>query len=240
MLLEQVVTSILDLPDCHAITTVACSPFPSERLDKWRSWLRDDELQRVSSYRNRVDQELFVARRGLARESIAQTGRVRPSSIYFQRDSMGKLSWSSDDLDHQQSNSIRKLDFSISKSIGIVAMSVIESARVGVDVETIEALPELEMLAMQNLHPDELQVWNTIPRADRTIAYYQLWVVKEAFAKALGVGLSQPPSSISSTQALTGLPRGTVQVKNNEGYACTGEFWMTSIGQTQRIAVVIV
>ena len=163
MLLEQVVTSILDLPDCHAITTVACSPFPSERLDKWRSWLRDDELQRVSSYRNRVDQELFVARRGLARESIAQTGRVRPSSIYFQRDSMGKLSWSSDDLDHQQSNSIRKLDFSISKSIGIVAMSVIESARVGVDVETIEALPELEMLAMQNLHPDELQVWNTIP-----------------------------------------------------------------------------
>jgi hypothetical protein len=131
-----------------ARTTVVCSPFPSERLDNWKSWLRDDELQRVSNFRKRVDQELFVARRGLARESIAQMRRVKPGSIYFQSESMGKLSWASHDLDHEQSSSIRKLDFSISKSTGIVAISVCESVRVGVDVETIEALPELEMLAM--------------------------------------------------------------------------------------------
>ncbi len=240
MLIEQSASLILNLPDCPAMATVACSPFPSERLESWRSWLRHVELQQVSKYRKKVDQELFIARRGLAREIIAQMLMVRPSSIGFSVESLGKLDWASDDLNRQQSNSIRKLDFSISRSTGIVAMAGCESARIGVDIETIAALPELEMLATQNLHPDELHLWSAIPRKDRTIAYYQLWVVKEAFAKALGVGLTQPPSTISSTQALTGLPRGTIQVKNNEGKACTGEFWMNSIGQTRRIAVVVV
>ena len=239
MLIEQSASLILDLPDCPAIATVAFAPFPSERLESWRSWLRNDELQQVSKYRKKIDQELFIARRGLARESIAQMLTILPSSICFSVESLGKLDWASDDLDRQQINSIRKLDFSISRSTGIVAMAGCESARVGVDIETIAALPELEMLAMQNLHPDELHIWRAIPRKDRTIAYYQLWVVKEAFAKALGVGLSQPPSSISSTHALTGLPRGTVHVENNEGNACTGEFWMTAIRQTRRIAVVV-
>ena len=235
---EQDFFSTLELSDCHAKVMVASSPFRREPFARWRSWLRDGEIQRLAMFRRRVEQELFIARRGLARESIAQMLAVRPGSVHFSVDDLGKLGWASDDLDSLQTRSHYGFDFSISKTPGRVAMAACPSGRVGVDIETIGPLPELEMLAKQNLHPNELQIWHTIPIADRTSAYYHLWVVKEAFAKALGTGLSQSPDSILSIHALEGLPRGSVTATDSDSYLHVGMFWMTTLGEMGRIAVV--
>jgi len=249
-MLEPSFSFSVELPDCPAKVNVACSPFSLKQLTSWTSWLRAEEIQRVSTYRRQLDKELFIARRGLARENISRILNIEPSSIQFSTESMGKLCWASDDLDHQPSSPHPKLDFSISKTswqvascdesipCGLVAMAACESERVGVDIETLGALPELEILAMQNLHPLELKIWHQIPQRDRTLAYYQLWVVKEAFVKAIGLGLSQPPNSILSIQALTGRAEGTVAVVNDEMKTCSGRYWLISIGEMQRLAVV--
>lgn len=235
---ETGVACSVEIPDCPVNVKVVGSPFPQKQLASWRSWLRADERQRVAAYRKRTDQELFIARRALARQGIAQQLNVEASSIHFSMEPTGKLRWAVDDVANQSNASYRQLDFSISKTTGLVAMAVCESALVGVDIETIGALPELEILAKQNLHPIELQIWNTLPSLDRTVAYYQLWVVKEAFAKAIGVGLAQQPNSILSTQALMGQAHGTVELVDDETNACSGSYWMTSIGDNHRLAVV--
>jgi phosphopantetheine--protein transferase-like protein len=238
-MLDQDWFSNFEIPNCPAMARVSNSPFQREHFERWKSWLREDELRRASTYRRQADQELFVARRGVARESIAQMRGILPNSIRFIVAASGKLQWSSDDLDRQPCVSFRELDFSIAKTSGLVAMAACESVRIGVDIETIGPLPELEIMAMQNLHPTELQIWNEIPQRDRTLAYYQSWIVKEAFVKALGTGLNHPPNSIVSAQALSGSAQGTVQLLNLTSPTCHGHFWMAPIGKTGRIAIVI-
>jgi 4'-phosphopantetheinyl transferase len=79
-----------------------------------------------------------------------------------------------------------------SGSRGGVAALGIAPARIGVDVEAIEAgaPPPWNVL-----HPREAEALRCAPDAPTDFA--ALWVVKEAYLKALGTGLSQEPSSIA-------------------------------------------
>jgi 4'-phosphopantetheinyl transferase len=65
-------------------------------------------------------------------------------------------------------------------------------ARIGVDVESVHPL-EPPAIA---LHPAERQRLAGLPDMLRVDAFYGLWTVKEAYLKALGVGLRREPSDI--------------------------------------------
>ena len=69
------------LLDCPATADLIYLPVDPALLSKWTSWLTDDERLRRSGYRRREDQQLFVARRGLARGCIARELFLAPQSI---------------------------------------------------------------------------------------------------------------------------------------------------------------
>jgi 4'-phosphopantetheinyl transferase len=86
--------------------------------------------------------------------------------------------------------------------------------RVGVDTEQVGRGLDLETLAASALSSAESRWWRGRPRACRERAFLSLWTMKEALAKARGVGLPLPArylDVLDSSQAPGGTPPGGSQ-----------------------------
>jgi 4'-phosphopantetheinyl transferase len=224
----------ITLLDCPATAELVHMPSDPTELQLWSSWLTSDEKSRCASYRRREDQNLFVARHGLARECIANQLSLAPESIRLLSLKSGKLGWNPHDHGYEQST----IDFSVSRTAGVAAAAVCKTHFVGIDVERICLLPEIKTLAIQNLHQVELKYWQELPEVARLHAYYRLWVVKEAYAKALGVGLTLPPRDILANEAMNN-NRGIVLSDIDSAPTNEAEFWLTRVGTDKVLAVVV-
>ncbi len=224
----------ITLLDCPATADLLHTPIDPSLSQRWTSWLTSDEKIRFAGYRRREDQELFVARHGLARECIANKLSLEPESIRLFSQPSGKLGWNSNDFGYDSN----VIDFSVSRAYGVAAAAVCETHLVGIDVERICLLPEIKTLAIQNLHPTELKYWQEQPNATRLHSYYRLWVVKEAYAKALGVGLALSPCDIVANEAMNN-QRGIVRSDIDSAPTNEAEFWLTRVGIDKVLAVVV-
>ena len=92
----------------------------------------------------------------------------------------------------------KKIRFSISHSGNIVLVAVSNSVDVGVDVEQMLTLMDREKM-LSLLHSAETQDINSLHPKLRDRAFYEIWVSKEAIAKAYGHGLSLPLTSYRVT-----------------------------------------
>jgi 4'-phosphopantetheinyl transferase len=82
--------------------------------------------------------------------------------------------------------------FNLSHAEGLVACVLADGVELGVDVERLDRQGDWETLARRWLAPEE-QDWLTIqPVEGRSTAFLRLWTLKEAYAKARGLGLSLP------------------------------------------------
>ncbi|MEV1063357.1 4'-phosphopantetheinyl transferase superfamily protein [Streptomyces sp. NPDC050263] len=90
-------------------------------------------------------------------------------------------------------------DFSVTHSGAIVGVAVCrggEGARVGLDVEDADGFVDVENAARTALSGTELAALHILAPARRQAAFLRVWTRKEAVLKALGVGLSVPPSGL--------------------------------------------
>jgi len=81
---------------------------------------------------------------------------------------------------------------SLSHSADQVLCAIAPSGLVGVDVERIRPRNEWDQLAAFVLHPAERSRAEASTEAARWRGFYRVWTLKEALAKALGVGLALP------------------------------------------------
>ena len=96
-------------------------------------------------------------------------------------------------------------NLSHSRGIALVALSV---APIGVDVEFIDrSSGDPEELVGAVLHPRELDEWRVTLAADRWDRLHRIWVRKEAYAKALGVGLTRDFRAFRVEPVTTGVLR---------------------------------
>lgn len=86
------------------------------------------------------------------------------------------------------------LDFNLSSTPGRIACGLALGARIGVDVEAPRPLDDLHELARSVLAPEEIAWMDRQPVP--LSAFYRLWTLKEAAAKAHGEGLGLPFPSL--------------------------------------------
>lgn len=83
--------------------------------------------------------------------------------------------------------------FNLSHSGEWWLLGVADEGRLGVDVEVHRPLAELASLARSTFHPDEAAEVLAHPTPDdRLHAFFRVWARKEAFIKAVGMGLAYP------------------------------------------------
>src|SRR5262249_14109583 len=154
-------------------------------------YLSTEERIRRDQLRNEVDRRDFTIAHDLLRRALSKHGDVRPSDWRFDVNNYGKPSIES--VDPQT----RALSFSLSHTRGCVAFAITSNALLGIDVERIDRSQRAQEIADRFFSKEEA-TWLSRYSGDlRNIHFTELWTLKEAFIKAIGVGLSVSPSIIS-------------------------------------------
>jgi 4'-phosphopantetheinyl transferase len=151
-------------------------------------FLSPTERERASRFRFQLDQRRFVAGRGLLRQILADYHACRPEEISFGYSQWGKP--------FVLSPRHSEFEFNLAHSQDHLLVAV--SARpIGVDLEAIRSIDDLDLLARQICSERELEAWLRLPLDSRLTAFFTLWTRKEALLKAMGTGISEHLREIS-------------------------------------------
>jgi 4'-phosphopantetheinyl transferase len=150
----------------------------------WQFTLCEEERARAEGFRLARDKETFLRRRYFLRKALSDYVGAPAAEIGFERGAAGKPflpDW--------------KVDFSASESCGICSIAISGLLRVGIDIEELRLVPCSELIARQYFSPAENCELSKVPASRRIEAFFHVWTQKEAFIKALGIGLSYPLAS---------------------------------------------
>lgn len=141
-----------------------------------------DEQERIQAARFRFarDAARFIARRARLREIIAPHAGEAPERLSFSHGPHGKPVLANGTV-----------HFSLSHSHGLV-MVAIAPVEVGCDIERIDPDLEWQPLAERFFSPGEQQALRDLPETRARRAFFDCWSRKEAYVKAIGLGLSYP------------------------------------------------
>lgn len=85
--------------------------------------------------------------------------------------------------------------FNLAHTDGLVVMALASSAEIGVDVEHVERAWDWASLSSSCFHPHERTQVLERDASHSCEAFFQTWTLKEAYAKARGLGLQLPLNS---------------------------------------------
>jgi 4'-phosphopantetheinyl transferase len=149
------------------------------------SQLSPDERVRCQRFLFRRDRRDFAAGHALLRRVLSMYDDVRPDAWTFVVDGHGKPS-----LVHECG--APPPAFNLSHTHGLVACAVARDAEVGVDVECVDRATDSRVIAARYFSAAELAQLDACPEEERAAQFIELWVLKEAYLKAIGSGLAHP------------------------------------------------
>ncbi len=152
-----------------------------------KTWLSSDELERANRFVTQELQEGFMCSRAYLRAVLSKYLFVHPADVVFKLGLYGKPSIANEE----------RLRFSFSHSGGMNLLAVSAHADLGVDVEKIRTVPNINEIALRVCQTDEAMALNSLADDQKQEAFFRLWTAKEAFVKATGQGLSRSFQSFS-------------------------------------------
>lgn len=136
------------------------------------------ERERAMRFHRREDAEHYLVARGTLRLILAGYLTRDPMSLQFGAHENGKPFVED-----------AALEFNLSHSGFLALIAVARGRRVGVDIELLRPMHDLETVAARICTPDELATLASLARPVREGAFFTMWTRKEALAKATGEGI---------------------------------------------------
>jgi len=158
---------------------------PRGSLDDAYATLAEDEIERARRFKFTRDRRRFVAARSFLRRTLAGYLSVSPRELAFVYGAFGKPGLSSRPDD-------TRVEFNLSHSGEMAILAISRGPTVGVDIEQVIQVSELQKMASRYFSAYENAALNAVPAEARNFAFYCCWTRKEAFLKALGHGLAHP------------------------------------------------
>ena len=81
-------------------------------------------------------------------------------------------------------------------SQGMTLLAVGVGQQIGIDLECVRPLPDLDRLVSQCLSPAEVRALDAAELLDPLDSFYRYWTCKEACLKGLGIGLDRRLDSV--------------------------------------------
>lgn len=156
-------------------------PGPEENFPHSSEYLSADEKRRADKFLLPAPRRQFVLTRSALRALLGGYLGISPWDIPFAFNRFGKPSLPPP---------FAEWHFNVSHSGQQGLIAITRAGAVGVDIEQYKALKDLAGLAKMIFCPDDMLLWQALPRMRQEPAFYQAWTGKEALAKALGHGLS--------------------------------------------------
>lgn len=187
----------------------------TDRLEKLASFLSEDEIIRANRYHFPAHKRRFLVARGCLREILGSYLAINPEKVEFIYSERGKPSIKA------------PFQFNISHSHEMALCGLTLTGRIGVDLEKMRAMKDLQSLTKRFFCAREHKLIEKSGEKEKL--FFQLWTAKEAYLKALGTGISG------------GLDRVEVGLDplKLENVAGEWQLWTTEIGDNYRATVVI-
>jgi 4'-phosphopantetheinyl transferase len=172
--------------------------------------LSGDELARASRFVFDLHRNRYLARRLALRDLLGRYLDRAPSDVRFDYSSHGKPELPGETL-----------RFNVAHSDDVAVIGLTEQDRLGVDVERIRELRDIESVAQTVLSKRELDVFHALPDGSKTQGFFNCWTRKEAIVKAIGEGLSRPLDTFDVTL----VPEGEARLLELEGTPDRAAAW---------------
>lgn len=162
--------------------------------------LSQEECEKVKRYIHKKDKLLSVVARGNLRRLLGQSLRKDPKDLEITSGTYGKPCLDNIDpyLDFNVSHAGSKVVIAMDKLSG---QTPFKTSRIGIDIEQINPLIDIQVIAKYYFSKKELYLINQSPEPVTT--FFIFWTRKEALLKAAGVGLVDELSQIDVSQSQT-------------------------------------
>jgi len=149
-----------------------------------RRLLSPDEQARADRFHFEKDRRHFIVARGYLRKILARYMGIAPAGIQFSYADHGKPRVASRIAQAQQ------LNFNLAHSGGLALYGFTRIGEIGIDLEHIRPDFAGDDTARRFFSTTEVACLSKLPVRARHEAFFNCWTRKEAFIKAIGIGLS--------------------------------------------------
>ena len=151
------------------------------------SMLSPDELNRARRFRFERERRRFVIGRGSLRIILGRYLNLPAEKLEFRVGTFGKPALMTDPA----------LRFNLAHSGDLVLYAVTHDRELGIDLEEIHPVANIQQLADQFFSPLERAELAAFPEDRKLDAFFSGWIRKEAYLKARGDGLGYPLDQFS-------------------------------------------
>jgi 4'-phosphopantetheinyl transferase len=159
-------------------------------LARCLAWLDAGEKERAGRFHFDEHRQAFILGRGVLRALLGRFLEAPAAEIQFVYGPKGKPALA---------NSSSPLRFNVSNTGRLAVYAFTEDCELGIDVERIHPIPQMEDIAARFFSAAEAAELSELPESDRPQAFFNCWTRKEAYIKAVGDGLSVPLDSFRVT-----------------------------------------
>lgn len=148
-----------------------------------RGWLNAAEQQTIARKRQAADAQRELAGRAALRYLLGSYLNLAPQRVPIAANEHGKPMVTG-------LSPAQHLEFNVSHSGEWVLLAFTRENPLGIDVECHRPV-EFDELVRGFFSPAERAVWSGLQPEHKSLAFYAAWTRKEAYLKALGLGLSR-------------------------------------------------
>jgi|ERR1051326_9037336 4'-phosphopantetheinyl transferase len=167
-----------------------------DQSDEWiqqlAGTLSPDERARADTFYFERDRRRFIVSRGFLRRILSSYLETGPDRLQFCYGKYGKPALAGQ-------CGVQSLRFNLSHSHEFAAYAVAFEREVGIDIEYMRSIAEMEQLVERFFCPGEIAAFYAFHADERREAFFRGWTRKEAYLKATGTGLSQVPNQVEVT-----------------------------------------
>ncbi len=149
--------------------------------------LAHDERARTGAFRFEIDRQAYLTARILVRVSLSHFHHKSPELWRFRSNEYGK----------PETDPACGLRFNVAHTRQLVVCLVSRGIELGVDAEGKDRADEIVELAEEVFSQTELDQLRVLEEGEQRNRALTLWTLKEAYAKALGKGMSFPLKRVS-------------------------------------------
>jgi 4'-phosphopantetheinyl transferase len=144
--------------------------------------LSEDEKLRANRFRFPQHRRRFIAARAILREILANYLQINSYALRFEYSDRGKPKLA-------KSMEASSWQFNVSHSQELALYGFTCHKRIGVDVEYLRPMDDAAKIAERFFSAQESQLIANLTGEQQKQVFFQLWTAKEAYLKAIGVGL---------------------------------------------------
>jgi 4'-phosphopantetheinyl transferase len=141
--------------------------------------LSEDEISRANRFHFQKDRKQFVVSRGILRTLLGNYLSCLPKELILRYTPYGKPF-----IENKEG-----LRFNLAHSQGVAVFGFSIEREIGIDVEQIRQISDMEVLAARFFCKEETAKLMRLLPSERCSAFFRCWTRKEAYIKGLGNGL---------------------------------------------------